>query len=270
MPRRKPPGDKKLLCWCGFKETLNLNLSWVSDIWIGEGLIRWGIEGGEVKFVTGRCEGKRCIRRGGRTFIIELKVTAKMFGDASEMLLVSKLLTGWAIVRVWLTAEPAGECTDNANELVQMKSPVYSNWSACWVARTASEISSPHTSLIPGCYWNRQTPTWLNDWSGGTNIRRVLSPFLSFHSLHNHFCHCSCAQHAFEDWWLCSFLPVFEPPLSLTAIFSFFVWVFRATTKTSAFRCAWTICHTSLFLFFFYCHTPAFSVACLQVFCKKC
>lgn len=50
--------------------------------------------------MTGRCEGKRCIRRGGRTFIIELKVTAKMFGDASEMLLVSKLLTGWAIVRV--------------------------------------------------------------------------------------------------------------------------------------------------------------------------
>lgn len=41
------------------------------------------------------------------------------------------------------------------------------------------------------------------------------------------------------------------PPLSLTAIFSFFVWVFRTTTKTSAFRCAWTICHTRLFLFVF-------------------
>lgn len=197
-----------------------------------------------------------------------------MFGDASEMLLVSKLLTGWAIVRVWLTAEPAGECTDNANELVQMKSPVYSNWSACWVARTASEISSPHTSLIPGCYWNRQTPTWLNDWSGGTNIRRVLSPFLSFQSLHNHFCHFSCAQHAFEDWWLCSFLPVFEHLSCLLSLWRPSFLSLCGCSEQLPKRLPLGV-HGQYVIqdyscFFFYYHTPAFSVACLQVFCKKC
>lgn len=126
------------------------------------------------------------------------KVMPTMFGDGSQMLFELFRLTGWAFV--WSTSVPVGELTDTKNK-VKITSPVYSKKRTCWMAWTASEKSSSLAILIPGC---RDTSSVLEVRSSIWTLFEIRLCFLySFHLF-------SCAQHVFEEGWLCYFLPILE------------------------------------------------------------